>query len=151
MSEPRQAGTEGEPNVRRWAEQRWLVDNVIRANAIDWDQPRSIYINVACGFEATADFAAIRQRVPKYADITPAFLANAKRRDAKARAAEAERHLVTARDNYFMAAVHWRAAQWPLHDNGSDNLAYNANKHTCYGDYARLPLRGRARKQGETR
>ena len=47
----------GEPQVRRWTEQRWLVDNVIRANGIDWDQPRSVYMNAACGFEASADFA----------------------------------------------------------------------------------------------
>ena len=29
----------GDPQVRRWSEQRWLIDNVIRANGIDWDQP----------------------------------------------------------------------------------------------------------------
>jgi dienelactone hydrolase len=135
MTEPNRAG---EPNVRRWTEQRWLVDNIIRANGIDWDQPRSVYMNAACGFEASADFAAIRQRVQKYADVTPAFVATAKRREAKARAAEAEGLSVTARDNYFMAAVHWGAAQWPLHDNDAENLALNANKRTCYGDYVRL-------------
>jgi len=127
-----------EPNVRRWAEQRWLLDNVIRANGIDWDQPRSFYMNAACGIEATADFAAIRQRVQKYADIVPAFVAIAKRREAKGRAAEAEGLTVTARDNYFMAAVHWGAAQWPLHANDAENLALNASKRACYGDYARL-------------
>ncbi len=140
MTEPNRAGEPpaGEPNVRRWTEQRWLVDNIIRANGIDWDQPRSVYMNAACGFEASADFAAIRQRVQKYADVTPAFVATAKRREAKARAAEAEGLSVTARDNYFMAAVHWGAAQWPLHDNDAENLALNANKRTCYGDYVRL-------------
>src|SRR5467141_1199727 len=94
----------GEPNVRRWTEQRWLVDNIIRANGIDWDQPRSFYMNAACGIEASADFAAIRQRIQKYADIVPAFVATAKRREAKARASETEGLAVTARDNYFMAA-----------------------------------------------
>jgi len=64
------AEPEAEPNVRRWTEQRWLVDNIIRANGIDWDQPRSFYMNAACGIEASADFAAIRQRIQKYADIT---------------------------------------------------------------------------------
>src|SRR5499426_4188513 len=34
------------PVTRRWVEQRWLLDNVIQANGIDWDQPRSIYWNV---------------------------------------------------------------------------------------------------------
>ena len=140
MTEPNRAGDPpaGEPNVRRWTEQRWLVDNIIRANGIDWDQPRSVYMNAACGFEASADFAEIRQRIQKYADIVPAFVATAKRREAKARAAEADGLAVTARDNYFMAAVHWGAAQWPLHDNDPENLALNANKRKCYSDYVRL-------------
>jgi dienelactone hydrolase len=128
----------GEPQVRRWTEQRWLVDNVIRANGIDWDQPRSVYMNAACGFEASADFAAIRQRVQKYADIAPAFVATATRREAKARAAEGEGLSVTARDNFFMAAVHWGAAQWPFHDNDEQNLDLNQKKRECYGHYVRL-------------
>src|SRR5215813_3500735 len=101
----------GEPHVRRFGEQRWLIDNTIRANGIDWDQPRSLYLNAPCGIEANADFAGIRERVKKMADIGPAFAAVARRREAKANAAEQEGRLVTARDNYFMAAIHWAAAQ----------------------------------------
>ena len=63
----------GEPHVRRFEEQRWLIDNIIRANGIDWDQPRSLYLNAPCGIEATPDFAGIRERVKKMADIGPAF------------------------------------------------------------------------------
>ena len=51
------------PVTRRWTEQRWLVDNVIRSVGIDWDQPRSINYNAPCGPEANADFAGIRERV----------------------------------------------------------------------------------------
>jgi cephalosporin-C deacetylase-like acetyl esterase len=140
MNRQDQTGTApaGEPHVRRWTEQRWLVDNIIRANGIDWDQPRSVYMNAACGLEASADFAAIRQRVQKYADILPAFVSTAQRREAKARAAEADGLTVTARDNYFMAAVHWGAAQWTLHDNAEENLALNANKRACYTKYTAL-------------
>src|SRR5215470_13355232 len=86
------------PSTRRWVEQRWLLDNVIQANGIDWDQPRSVYWNVPCGMEASADFAAIRLRVKKYADCTPAFEAVARRREAKAQAAEAANEVVTARE-----------------------------------------------------
>jgi hypothetical protein len=50
----------GEPHVRRFEEQRWLIDNIIRANGIDWDQPRSLYLSGPCGVEANADFAGIR-------------------------------------------------------------------------------------------
>ena len=97
----------GEPKVQRWTEQRWALDNVLRSVGIDWDQPRSFYLNAACGIEGGADFAAIRERVKKYADIEPAFANTARRREAKARAAEADGSPVTARDNYFMAAIHW--------------------------------------------
>src|SRR5438552_18036956 len=100
------------PQARRFVEQRWLVDNIIRANGIDWDQPRSAYLSAPCGVEANADFAAIRQRVQKFADASPAFEATAKRREAKARAAEAAGERVTARENLCMAAVHWGASQW---------------------------------------
>jgi dienelactone hydrolase len=128
----------GEPQVRRWMEQRWLIDNIIRANGIDWDQPRSLYLSGPCGVEANADFALIRQRVVKMADIGPAFEAVARRREAKARAAEESDHKVTARDNYFMAAVHWGAAQWPYDENNETNIAYNQKKRDCYQSYARL-------------
>ena len=116
MTEPNRAGDApaGEPNVRRWTEQRWLVDNIIRANGIDWDQPRSLYLAAPCGGEANADFAAIRARVQKMADIGPAFEQTAKRREAKARAAEIEGNTVTARDNWFMAAIHYGAAEWQI-------------------------------------
>jgi hypothetical protein len=83
--------------TKRFSQQRWALDNIIRANGIDWDQPRSIYLSAPCGVEANADFAAIRARVQKMADIGPAFESTAKRREAKARAAEADGNPVTAR------------------------------------------------------
>jgi dienelactone hydrolase len=128
----------GEPHVRRFDAQRWLLDNVIRANGIDWDQPRSLYLNAPCGVEANADFAGIRERVKKMADIGPAFAAVARRREAKAAAARAADHPVTARDNYFMAAIHWAAAQWPYDENDEANIALNQKKRECYAAYAGL-------------
>jgi dienelactone hydrolase len=128
----------GSPHVRRFDEQRWLIDNIIRANGIDWDQPRSLYIHLPCGIEANADFAGIRERVKKMADIGPAFAAVARRREAKANAAAQADRKVTARDNFFMAAVHWGAAQWPYDENDETNIAYNNKKRECYAKYATL-------------
>ncbi|HUK59102.1 MAG TPA: alpha/beta hydrolase [Stellaceae bacterium] len=128
----------GPPKVRRFEEQRWLLDNIIRANGIDWDQPRSLYLSGPCGVESGADFAAIRARVQKMADIGPAFEATARRREAKAREAESAGNRVTARDNYFMAAIHWGAAQWPYDENDETNIAYNQKKRECYAAYARF-------------
>src|ERR1700732_3014455 len=144
----------GPPHVRRFEEQRWLIDNIIRANGIDWDQPRSLYLSGPCGSEANADFAGIRERVKKMADIGPAFEAVASRREAKAKAAESADHKITARDNYFMAAIHWAAAQWPYDQNDEINIALNQKKRECYTRYAALadhrveavwiPFRGKA-------
>jgi dienelactone hydrolase len=128
----------GAPHVRRFDAQRWLIDNVIRANGIDWDQPRSLYVNGPCGMEANADFAGIRERVKKMADIGPAFAAVARRREAKANAAAQADRKITARDNFFMAAVHWGAAQWPYDENDETNIAYNNKKRECYAKYAAL-------------
>jgi dienelactone hydrolase len=135
---PRLSADEARPQTRRWAAQRWLVDNVIQANGIDWDQPRSVYLNVPCGMEASADFATIRAQVKKFADCSPAFEAAAHRRQAKAEAAATAGQLVTARNNYFMAAIHWGAAQWPIEANDARNIAFNDAKRDCYSAYARL-------------
>jgi dienelactone hydrolase len=126
------------PLTKRWVEQRWVLDNVIQANGIDWDQPRSIYWNAPCGMEAGADFAIIRSQVKKYADCAPAFEAAARRREARARAAEEQRQLVTARDNYFIASIFWGAAQWPIDEADEQNLAFNKKKRDCYASYAKL-------------
>lgn len=124
--------------TRRWTEQRWLLDNTIRAVGMDWDQPRSLYLSAPCGPEAGADFAGLRQRITRLADASPAFEAVARRREGKAQAAEQDGHLVTARDNYFMAAIHWGAAQWPIDENNEQNAFYNGKKRECYTQYARL-------------
>jgi dienelactone hydrolase len=128
----------GPPKTRRFTEQRWTLDNIIRANGIDWDQPRSVYLSAPMGAEATGDFALIRARVQKYADCSPAFEAVARRREARARAAEEAGSSVTARENYFMAAIHWGAAQWPIDENSETNIAFNQRKRECFRNYARL-------------
>jgi alpha-beta hydrolase superfamily lysophospholipase len=132
------AEAEGAATTKRFTEQRWVLDNVIRANGIDWDQPRSIYLSSPCGVEANADFAAIRSRVQKMADIGPAFESTAKRREAKARAAEAEGSPVTARDNWYMAAIHYGAAEWPYDDSGKLHIDLHTKKRECFANYARL-------------
>jgi dienelactone hydrolase len=124
--------------TRRFAAQRWLLDATIRTVGMDWDQPRSIYLAAPMGSEANADFAALRARIVRLADASPAFEAVARRREARAQAAEQDGNLITARENYFMAAIHWGAAQWPIDENDEQNRFYNGKKRECYTHYARL-------------
>jgi dienelactone hydrolase len=144
----------GAPRVRRWDEQRWLIDNVIRSVGMEWDQPRLGGLLGSLGPESGPDIAGIRQRVQKFTDIAPAFEATARRREARAKAAEADGEPIVARDNYFMAANYWCSAQWPVDENNAQNLFYNARKRDCYMRYAALadhpvapawiPFRGKA-------
>jgi dienelactone hydrolase len=138
VAPPPAAPLSAEPRTRRFTEQRWALDRTIQAVGMDWDQARSAYLSAPCGPEANLDFAAIRQRIQKLADAAPAFEATARRREAKARAAEEADQPVTARDNYFMAAVHWGAAQWPIDAVTEQNLFYNARKRDCFARYAKL-------------
>jgi hypothetical protein len=119
-------------------EQRWLIDNTIRAVGIEWDQPRLNSYATACGPLATGDLNAVRARVQKYADITPAFEAVARRREAAARAADAQGHRVSARENYFIASVFWAASQWTLLANDDHNHHNNQRKRDAYLAYAKL-------------
>jgi dipeptidyl aminopeptidase/acylaminoacyl peptidase len=128
----------GAPCMRRWNEQRWLLDNVILANGVDWDQPRLPLLNSALGPQSTADINGIRQRIQKFADIAPAFEAVARRRESKAVAAEQAGTFVTARENYYMAANYWASAQWPLDESNEQNHFYNLRKRECFEKYAAL-------------
>lgn len=132
------AKTHGVNGPRRWVEQRWLLDNVIRSVGIDWDQMRTATCSSPCGPESNADFAALRNRIQKLDDFSPAFEATARRREALARAHEAAGETVSARNNYFMAAIHWGAAQWPIDRNDDTNLFYNQRKRECYTNFAKL-------------
>jgi dipeptidyl aminopeptidase/acylaminoacyl peptidase len=125
------------PKMRRWDEQRWLIDNTIRTVGVEWDQPRLGNYATACGPLAAGDIAAIRQRVQKYADINPVFEAVARRREAVAREADAAGHAITARDNYFIAAVFWAASQWTLLANDAHNHGNNTRKRECFLGYAK--------------
>jgi fermentation-respiration switch protein FrsA (DUF1100 family) len=127
-----------EPVTRRWQAQRWLIDNVIRTVGMDFDQNRSGYLAGPCGPDAAGDFQIIRQRIQKFADFAPAFETAARRREERARAAEGQGRLVTAREHYFTAAIQWGAAQWTVAENNDTNLFYNQRKVECYGRYGHL-------------
>jgi pimeloyl-ACP methyl ester carboxylesterase len=130
--------TGGAPQMRRWNEQRWLLDNVISAVGVDWDSPRLPHLNAALGPGATADINSIRQRVKKFADIEGAFVAVARRREALAVNADAAGEPVTARENFYMAANYWASAQWTIDESNDKNRFYNSRKRECYEKFAQL-------------
>jgi pimeloyl-ACP methyl ester carboxylesterase len=99
---------------RRWHEQRWLLDTTIRAESIDWDQPRSFQTIRPIGAEAAGEVNLLKGRVRKYDDIAPVFEQASLRHEARAKEAEARGHLVTAREEYFMAAILLTVPAWSI-------------------------------------
>jgi hypothetical protein len=83
--------------MRRWQEQRWILDAVIQTLGVEWDQARIGYCLAPCGPQATADFMGVRQRVRRFSDISREFARAADRRRALGERHEREDHLVTAR------------------------------------------------------
>ena len=126
---------EGYSRSRRFTEQRWLVDAAIRLIGVDWDQGRSRYLAQPCGPEAEPDFARVRERIKKFADIHREFAAAARVREEAAGAAAQAGDKAGVRQHAFTAAVLWGGAQWPLFGNTPLNLAYGEHKVACYQRY----------------
>ncbi|HEY2528380.1 MAG TPA: hypothetical protein VGJ20_10620 [Xanthobacteraceae bacterium] len=106
--------------------QRWVLDNIIQTNGIDWHQPRTAGLIRACGLDVVNDMNALRQRVKKFADIAPAFATLARRREQLAEDAEAAAATIPAGDNYFIAARYWASAMWPIHEVNDTLKQYQA-------------------------
>ena len=142
-----------EPTMRRWTDQRWMIDNAVRAQGVEFDQARMNHVLIAVGAEVSADLAEIKARSQKFADIVGAFESIARRRQDRAEAAEAAGYRVTARDNWFIASLFWGFASWPILTVNAQNLRVNQSKHDCYARYAaladhkvqavRIPFQGR--------
>jgi hypothetical protein len=88
---------DGRGGPRRFREQRWLIDETIRTQTIEFDQGRLGYHLGPVGDELVpADTAAIRNGVKKLADHVPVVRGVALRREKWARQAEDAGHPQTA-------------------------------------------------------
>jgi len=131
---PLSAKTEG--RMKRWQEQRWILDHIINTAGIEWDQNRIGYTLGPCGPEATSDFTGVRTRVHKFNDIAREFGRAAARRETLARRFEEEGRTVAARESFFIASLLYGSAQWPIFENSPENVAFNNKKVECYSKYA---------------
>jgi len=122
--------------VRRWKEQRWLMDAIIQAVGVEWDQPRLGYTMYPAGPDAVADFRTVGMRVRKFADMHREFAAAARRREVKAEQFEQQGRLVSARESYFIAAMLYSAARWPIFETNATSIDYNTRMVKCYDKFA---------------
>lgn len=124
------------PHARRMQEQQWLYDRMIRLGGPDfyWGMTRETLC--AVGIDGSGDIESVRASIRKFADIPREMKRIGEKREAMARKAEAEGHLVTARQNYFAAAAYYTMGQGPIHeDDHPVNLALSAKKNACYGKF----------------
>lgn len=125
-----------EHRMKRWQEQRWILDAIVQSVGVEWDQPRLGYTMYPAGLDAAGDFRTVGIRVKKFADIDREFANAARRREARAQAFEQEGRLVSARENYFIAAMLYSAARWPIFENNPTSIGYNDRMVACYDKYA---------------
>jgi pimeloyl-ACP methyl ester carboxylesterase len=123
---------------RRWHEQRWLIDSVLRTDGLEWDQPRIAYTLRPMGVDANPDFHVAASRISKFADLVPVFTERAERREALARAAEEAGRGVAAREHYFHAALLYATAEWSIWEDSAELVELDDRKNDCYAAYARL-------------
>ena len=117
--------------MKRWMEQRWLLDTVVRTVGLEWDQARLAYMSAPGGPEATGEFRRIGARVKSVADIDREFAAAARRRESKAAAFEENGRLVAARESYMIAALLWASARWPIFEITETLLEYDRKTNEC--------------------
>jgi pimeloyl-ACP methyl ester carboxylesterase len=118
--------------VRRWGEQRWLIDANIRAQGVETTSKA-----IAGGPDSLADFQSAARRIKRFDDMDREFAAQARKRQARAEAFEADGRLVAARESYMTAALLWSAAQWPIFEINDTVLDYEEQMNHCYGRFMR--------------
>jgi dienelactone hydrolase len=128
----------GEPIVKRFDDQRWVLDNVIQANGIDWDQSHTAVAIRSGGTAAVPDMAELRRRVKRLVDIGPTFEALAKKRETAAIAAERNGDKILARDNYYLACNYWASAMWTIDETNDKLIGLNKKKRETFDKYAGL-------------
>ena len=128
------AGTERK--TKRWQEQRWILDQVIKVSGLDFDQGRSGKMLRNCGPGIAGELRGIGQRVQKFTDFPREFSRAAQKREQQGRAAEALGHTVEAREHYYVAATYYTAAQWGIFEDGNpQRMAWAESKRDCYDRY----------------
>jgi cephalosporin-C deacetylase-like acetyl esterase len=126
--------------ARRMMEQRWLIDKAVETVGVDFSWAMAAMCQAAGGRNVVPDIMSIRARVKKYEDISREFTRMGGKREAMAKKAKAEGHPVTARDNYFAAAIFYGMAKWPIHEDDNEDLVrLNAKMRECYDQFLENP------------
>ena len=127
--------------MKRWQEQRWILDAVIRTVGIEWDQGRVGYGSAPGGPQSVTEFRATAARIKRVGDFVREFSNTAKRREAKAEKFEAEGRLLTARGSWLGASLLWAAARWPIFETNEELEHLEQRMNHCFAKYIELETR----------
>ncbi len=122
-----------ERKMKRWREQRWLLDQAITVSGLDWDQGRTNKILRNCGPTVGGELKEIGRRVQKFTDIPREFSRAAKRRAQLSLSAENTGHGVEAREHYYVASTYYTNAMWAIYEDGNpQRMAWGDRQRACY-------------------
>ncbi len=124
-----------ENRVRRWREQRWLLDTAVAEQGVEFDQARINYTAGPAGLEAMGEFRMTATRCKKINDIAREYAIQAQRREGKARAFEEQGRAVAARESYMIAAMLWSIARWPIFEMNAELEHLEKKMNECYAKY----------------
>ena len=127
---------ETERKTKRWREQRWLLDQVVKLSGLDWDQGRTSKILRNCGPAVAGELREIGRKVEKFTDIAREFARAAQQREERAGEAEKARHTVEAREHYYAAATFYTNAQWAIYeDDNPKRIHWGERRRECYDKF----------------
>ncbi len=127
--------------MKRWQEQRWILDAVIRTVGIEWDQGRVGYMSAPVAPQGVPEFRAAAARIKRVGDFVREFAGAARRREAKAEAFETNGRLIAARESYLTASLLWASARWPIFEVNAELEHLEERMNACYAKYAELAPR----------
>lgn len=125
-----------ENQVKRFSEQRWILDNIIRTVGVAWNQGDMDFALFPCGIGALGDFLRVEENVKKYNDIAREYAAAATFRQQRAEELDKQGYTVAARESYYIASILYGQAQWPIAEHTRQNYEYEKRKNHCYAKYA---------------
>ncbi len=121
-----------ENRTRRWREQGWLLDSVIKTVGPEWDQGRLGSKGGRAGSAGLSAFRRAGARMRKFDDIGPQFGREGMRMEGIARDYEDQGRPVSAAENYFIASLLYASAQWPYFDINDEDLEWERRMIETY-------------------
>ena len=124
--------------MKRWQEQRWILDAVIRTVGVEWDQARLRYGAAPGGSLAAGEFRAVGAKIKRVGDFVREFSIAARRREQKAVKFEGTGRKITARESYLTASLLWAAGRWPIFETNEELEFLEERMNHCYAKFIGL-------------